>query len=855
MAKPQLEKRLSESSIPAELKKYHQWVVWRYETHDGNRTKVPYQTSGENASTTDAATWDSYQTVLEAYSAGRFDGIGFVVTPTDKFCGIDLDHCRDAETGVIEPKKLEYIKLLDSYTEVSPSNTGVRVWVKAKIPEGGANRNDPKRVEIYDRSRFFTVTGNHLEGTKATIEQRQNELNQLHAEIFPAAPRPKKGNGRRQPTDLADTELIAKATAAKNGAAFSRLWSGDTSDYGGDDSRADLALCNILAFWTGNDESRIDSLFRQSGLYRDKWEREDYRERTIRTAVNGDNEVYQPKHDSKLPKHGQPGGDTQQAGGGVYHLTDLGNAERLIDRHGKNLRYSYARKKWLLWNSKYWEWVEDGRVISLASETIRDIYRIAADETDKTKRQNLIDHAKRSESEGRLSAMVELAQSLPGVAVEIERLDSDDFLLNVANGTLDLRIPIIKPHDRNDYITSFIPIEFDPSARSELWDEFLDTIFENHPALRSFVQRALGYSCTGSQNEQACFFPYSLGGSGKSTLLNAVYDCLGADYATEVDPQVFMAKPHEQGGPNEGVAQLYRKRIAISTEIEDGQRLSVSLVKRMTGGEKLRHEKKYEHGFEFTPTHKLWLSGNHKPLITDTTQSIWRRVKLINFPVTIPEDKRDKNLRDKLRRPENQKAKLAWLVNGAASWFKSGLGEPPEVTEATKAYRQDQDIVGSFVGECCIMDQLAAVLQGDLYKAFSQWCVDTGNTILTKTKLRERIIERGEIIPAKGHGNAASWKGIKLSDYGVTLVTLVNEKYQNSLAKGITRKVPPKLITNDNQNNPIPGRNNPSDAISGELPDCPQCHQAQGDWILKPEEGPEVWICRQCGYELAGKGQ
>jgi putative DNA primase/helicase len=471
-----------------------------------------------------------------------------------------------------------------------------------------------------------------------------------------------------------------------------------------------------------------------------------------------------------------------------YRLTDLGNAERLIDRHGEKLRFSYSRKKWLLWNGKYWEWVEDGRVISLAGETIRNIYHQAANEPDKERRQAFLDHARRSESEGRLSAMVILAQSLTGVAIDIEHLDANEHLLNVNNGTVDLKTGELRPHDKNDYITAFISVDYEATTRSALWDEVLRTIFGDKEGVNKYVQRALGYSCTGSQNEQVVFFPYGPGQNGKSTLLGSVRDCLGSDYSADVEPQVFMVSTREATGPNEGVARLFRKRLALSTEIEDGQKLSVSLIKRMTGGEKLHHEKKFEHGFEFTPTHKLWLSGNHKAIISDTTLSIWRRVKFINFNVTIPEEKRIKNLRDLLKSPEHQKAILAWLVEGAVEWFKHGLGEPPEVTEATNKYREEMDLLAEFLRECCLISNTETITVAELYKAYAEWAKANDFQPLGKNNFNKRLEEKG-FCKCPGAGNKTIWKGIRLQsdDDKLTIqaqkLILVNQFPKSNLVK------------------------------------------------------------------------
>jgi putative DNA primase/helicase len=281
-----------------------QWVCWRSEERDGKRTKIPYSPlTGKRASSTDPETWGGYPEAVKACREGGYDGIGFVFTKDDSFCGVDFDRCRDAETGGIEPWAQEIIQELDSYTEISPSGTGVHILLSAVLPEG---RNRKGRIEIYDRGRYFTVSGRHLEGTPRTIEERQERLLDLRRRVFGEQPSFNWRATLRLAADAAisDEEVIAKAASADNGERFRRLWAGDTSGYEHDDneghSEADLALCSILAFWTGPDPERIDALFHQSGLYREKWERADYRERTIARALDGKAEFYEPERTALL---------------------------------------------------------------------------------------------------------------------------------------------------------------------------------------------------------------------------------------------------------------------------------------------------------------------------------------------------------------------------------------------------------------------------------------------------------------------------------------------------------------------------------------------------------------------------
>jgi hypothetical protein len=283
------------------MRDLRQWLCWRSVERNGKPTKIPYSPlTGQRASSTTPGTWAGYEEAVRACKEHGYGGIGFVFTSEDDLCGVDLDGCLNADTGEIEPWARIIIEELDSYTEISPSGTGVHVLVRATLPEG---RNRKGRFETYDRDRYFTVTGRHLAGTPQTIESRQEQLRSVVRRMFGE----ESANGHAKPVapperlrnDLTDSEVIQKAQAASNGAKFSCLWNGDTSGYGSP-SEADLALCGMLAFWIGGDAARIDALFRQSGLYRDKWERKDYRNRTITEALSGKSEFYKAPKTVKL---------------------------------------------------------------------------------------------------------------------------------------------------------------------------------------------------------------------------------------------------------------------------------------------------------------------------------------------------------------------------------------------------------------------------------------------------------------------------------------------------------------------------------------------------------------------------
>ena len=296
------------NNIPDDWKRLAQWVLWRRELVGGKPTKVPYMAAGRKAKTNDPATWDSFENVIIAPTGDGlpFDGIGFVLTEYDPFCILDMDGCRNPDTGELKPEAANLVSQFATYTEITPSQTGVRVVLRGTKPGNGCQKAGVygcSKLEIYDHLRFVTVTGNVLQSELLPVESRQRELDDLHVELFPPKSA-KKGTERAfrplpsQSGETSTPEILARAFRAKNGAAIQSLWRGDTSAYGGDESRADLALCSYLAFYTGDDAARLDALFRESGLMREKWDSPrpggTYGSNTIAESLKDKTEFWQP---------------------------------------------------------------------------------------------------------------------------------------------------------------------------------------------------------------------------------------------------------------------------------------------------------------------------------------------------------------------------------------------------------------------------------------------------------------------------------------------------------------------------------------------------------------------------------
>lgn len=451
-----------------------------------------------------------------------------------------------------------------------------------------------------------------------------------------------------------------------------------------------------------------------------------------------------------------------------FMLTDTGNAERLIARHGPDLRYVPVWDRWLVWNDT--RWVEDKkslRVAALAKSTVRDMYAEAKDAAGDY-REELSKHAKRSESARGRSSMIECARSEPGVALKTEELNGDPWALNVENGTIDLRTGKLHAHRREDLITKLVPITYDIEARCDRWEAFLSRILNGNHELIAFLQRALGYSLTGLTTEQCLFFLYGSGSNGKSTFLELLRDLLG-DYSTQADFTTFLERKGD--GPRNDIARLYGARAVTSSEVGEGKRLNESLVKTLTGGDVVAARYLYTETFEFQPAFKLWLAANHRPIIRGTDFAIWRRIRLIPFTVQIPAEEQDRGLKDALR--AELPGILAWAVAGCLLWQRNGLGTPLEVSAATDQYRRESDTLGAFLEDCCELGETHAEPASELYAAYKKWASEGGEYELPQTRFGRELEERGFSAEKRGRGNArVKWRtGLRLV-VGATVPTV-----------------------------------------------------------------------------------
>jgi putative DNA primase/helicase len=745
--------------IPDELKQSARWCVWKATpTSNGTLTKKPFIAgSNQPFSKTTAAHYRPFSSAVEAYKNDpSTDGIGWVCG--DGIVGVDFDNCFDFDGNLI-PQVAEIVERMGTYAERSPSGRGVRAFLKGSLPDGKSVKSS--LLELMGSPNYVTLTGNVLDGSPRTIAEGSVLIPELcrlaeqSKEADKAARRASRGKPARTrtpaPTALiqavvaSDDEVLARARRC-GGSTVDRLLNGQWDEYESQ-SQADLALANHLAYVAGiGGEAQVERLLLSSGLNREKWQEPRdggtyLTHYVVRPAFDGRTEFYDESRTAApvaLPNGIASTGPTRLDDAST--LTEIGLARRLVHEANGTLRYVRETHSWLAWTGKVWK-KDDGLAAAHIAKQVSDqLWREMADLRADEDRRRVLQFVKSSSSARAVDAAVRLARSEPGVVISVTDLDQHPYLLNVRNGTVDLRELVLLPHTPGHLITHMAEVDFDPLAKCPTWERFIKDVTGGNDELAAFLQRSCGLALSGDVTEQSLWLHYGEGRNGKSTLLTVLSDMLGS-YAGPAPMDLLLVKSGRGKEVETQFANLAGKRLVTTVEADSGVRFSEATVKLLTGGDTVLARRLYEDSWPLKPTWKLHVAANHKPEVRGQDEGIWRRLLLTPWLVRFDGQREDKKLKEKLQ--SEFSGILGWCLFGFSQWGNVGLAAPECVANATTEYRDENDVLGSWMDECCTINPSSVAEAGALYRSFKNWADDRGEHAGTATAFGLRLERLG----------------------------------------------------------------------------------------------------------------
>jgi len=730
---------LNWEKIPSALRARPQWVLWRVEQRDGKPTKVPYTAGGTRADVTNPNTWATFDTVLDAYRRGGFDGIGFVLTEEAGIVCVDLDHARNGEGWT--PEAQEIMRLLNTYAEVSPSGEGLHLWALGRLPEGRRRR---KGVEMYNSRRFITITGNHLAGTPTDLQERTQQLADLHRRVFAEPAHTLKVTA---PVDLSDEVLIQRAMTARDGAKFRALWNGDTTGYPSQ-SEADLALCRLLAFWCGNNPERIERLFSQSALgKREKWRtRADYRKETIQTALQSLCETYSGWEPNRVVT--LPGSRDEACGNGDAQPSVMTKfvprkfSERILQEYRFVSWGDLKTGDFLRYDPDVGIWRED------AEAFIANLLREG----------NLLPHEWKTQAR-----VMEIVNDIRQWCWQPNPMPEPPLtLIPFANGVLDMDTESLRPYRPEDGFRSKLRWRYNPDAKSQILAKRLDALPEG---IRQHFFEMLAYCLWRSYPFQRFFVWVGRGSNGKSYLLRLLTLALGSENVSNVGL-------HALGEDRFAKAELHGKLLNISGEMRYEDITDTDALKALTGGDCITADRKYKSPITFQNHAKMLFAGNTLPVTRDTTDAFFRRAYVVEFEHQFQEDPRVENELTLLP-PDVLGEEFSWLLTEAVGVLQDlrargfVFSNDLPVEEKRARYLALSHPLRQFIANTCEVTRRADdfIYKFEFRDRFNEWLEQCGFNAYTDARLGREMREIfGFEDGQRGEKRWFAWLGIRWAD-------------------------------------------------------------------------------------------
>ena len=738
-------------NIPQELRNLKQWGLFELKWVESRKknTKIPINPyDGSAGKSNDPNTWSDFDTAMRALNdVERADGLAFYFA--NGYVGLDIDHIdsnlEDWRAGDNDPNNLvnKFQDLTDNtYMEVSQSGTGIHAIFKGKIP---GKRRRKGNYEMYQTGRFFALTGNNIIPDPTIKSMSDDEMKTLYEFLFGKdnIVQLHSESDNITPVDLSVAEIIKRAeNSAKTGTRFTMFMKGGWEQFYASHSEADMAFANDLAFWTGRDFHKMDTIFRNSSLMREKFDEKHgavtYGTSLLNKAINETQNIYNPESDSQDSESSYTFSFNEDKTKKIMPRSwdDQGRGLRMRDQFATVLKFNAVDKKWFFFNGSYWQEDIGNQRVELAAERVANSIKKEKPElsfstkTDEDKAMNEW-YRFQKDSRSHMAKMHMIDEFKKYVIVKHGEFDKEDMLLNTESGYVDLSSGELHDHDIDKKFSHQTVAEYSDNVDAPLWEKFLNQIFNNDEELIHYVQKAIGYSFTGSVDEQCLFILNGRGRNGKSVFSNVVSDVAG-NYAKQMNVQTIVAKKNQSGSANSDIARLEGARIVTSSELNEGDRFDESLVKQLTGGDKILARFLYGSEFEYKPKFKIWMATNHLPIIRGTDDGIWRRIKIIPFNIQIPKEKVDKKLEYKLK--AEYTGILNWIVQGAIMWQQEGLEDPEAVTKVIETYRAEMDPLDAFLEECCTTGQNYSIKAREMYDAYHEWAKESEEYKMSMTK-------------------------------------------------------------------------------------------------------------------------
>lgn len=713
-----------------ELKKQKIWLCWNYiEDEDGKITKKPisYKNTATGTNEEYRETWCTYDEAISAMKKYDFDGIGFVIP--EGYFGVDIDK-RDFEDTTTKDILSNFE---NTYAEKSPSGKGLHIIGKVdltKIPKNADStklnekyyqKNSHNKIECYIgglTNRFFTFTEDVI------VDKSINDCTeQLLTFLDKYMKKETKESTVITDSDIIDdstcTDIIEIIKKSEQAEKFNKLFfDGDISDYSENDSSADMALCDILAFYCGEDFELIDMLFCKSKLYRKKWDRTDYKYNTIKKAIdycegkfykNGVNFRMLEKLKKLTPEK-------------RYSHNDIGMSELFADMFKSQLRYNTTAKQWYYFNGKVWK--EDAGAM-IARQKVKELSKTLLTYIpcikDEDKKGTYLKYIKTLGNYNTRKKILEDSQSK--MFISQTDFDKNKDLFNCQNVTYNLKTHKFTEHNPDDLLSKISNVVYEPKATCPQFKKFLNEIMDFNKNKIDYLQKILGYSLTAETLLEMCFILYGkTTRNGKGTLMDTILYLLG-DYAMTAVPETLALKKWKDSSKaSSDIARLNGCRFLNISEPSHDMVIDSALLKTLTGRDKITARFLNQNEFEFYPMFKLFINSNYLPIINDDTVFKSNRINVITFDKHFTEEEQDKTLKDKLKEKNELSGIFNWCLEGLNNFDEEGLTTPKEIEDATAEYEKKNDKINKFFKQELVKNSKKNISCNNTYNKYCEWC-------------------------------------------------------------------------------------------------------------------------------------